>query len=309
MAYNIKKLTEHDNTFNRLIEIEYSILDIYDILVETSEKEEEYQKNLEYLKIAVEAEEKLMEKLDWKNLEPHNFNRLEYLIVNKEYDDEITNGITLRLEKYYAQLNYINPFLSNEKDFIEQINENYITIELQAELDYIENLIIEIEKEIKKEPTKTGKKLLIQAKNNVIFNNKIFEKYLFHPTELEKKPTVRKETCLIFNHKKECVDEVYRNYSKNIIDGSLDTLTKYTDKKLSHSKEEQIGQKLNLLTLEIGLSLLDEETKNTVTFNFIKITTPNTTLGQWLEQSPKNFNAIKEVFHINSEKAKEKRKE
>lgn len=96
---------EQDKKIYDLLNIEKSIYNIYNNLVkyEIKNNDKKYQENIEFLKIAIEIEEKIYNSLNINRDDSNKIlNRIYYL--NTQQDNDISNYIVGRIESIFVKI-------------------------------------------------------------------------------------------------------------------------------------------------------------------------------------------------------------
>lgn len=243
---NLKQI---DNYLERLYGITNTIRDLYLDLTKSKDKE----KTLEYLALAIEVENKIYKEIGQKLLSSNQFiRRAQYKIRHTDYKDDAKNDIVNRIINYITQLEYINPFTSQEPYYDDYQKENLAIIKNQAILDYAYLRIFYYDILLEETKSKRAQKIITKQRNKIIFTNKILDNFVNKPIELPK--TLGREKCEIFNHDKDEIEYIYSNAVADIINPVINILLNYTNTLLS---DPQVLTYFNmqLIDLKCGLDM------------------------------------------------------
>lgn len=202
-----------DEYIERLSSVTATIKSIYEKMKNCQTKEE-LDKQKEFLAIATEVEDKIYEEIDPKILEEQQFfNRISYLVKISELKDK--DDISNRIKAYSAIKNNLNPFPSQIPNPIDSTLENSKLISAQVTLDYCKALLININRELKKERDPEKRKKILDYKYDIYFANKILKKII--PTERNLLLDGRSR-CELFNQNEALTAEIYIDYVCTLID-------------------------------------------------------------------------------------------
>lgn len=280
------KITQEklDNYITRITEVTASIKKLYDDLNKVLGNEKKEQEIKEYLNLALLVEDKIYEEIGDDILqEDRFFRRLSYLIHRSDLKDK--NLVENRIVNYIVQKTYANPFLSRERYKSAYNEENITIIRAQATMDYIKAILLTLDEEIKKVPNKTTKKRLEKSKNYTIFANKFVAMIL----KSERKHEINgRNRCIIFNHDKSQVKNIYLNYASEIINYCFYTIL---------SKDDNIFEQIQLKS---SLKLLTQEEISLVAWQYHQAISSNKDFQVLANNNPNNeiiINIIREFLN------------
>lgn len=259
---------EQDKKIYDLLTIEKSIYNIYNNLVkyEIKNNDKKYQENIEFLKIAIEIEEKIYNSLNINRDDSNKIlNRIYYL--NTQQDNDISNYIVGRIESIFCENFYSDPFLSNDPIYENQLKENSECIICEFGNDFTSHLLNNIEERIKVEQKKEIREELIILKYDTLYLNKSLENILLG---YRKKGIYSRERCLLFNQNEKLVNMIYRSYLQDNLNTSINIALNITDKQLEDSNENNFNQMYQILIIKSSMELLTEEEKGNVYYSFYK---------------------------------------
>ncbi len=203
---------KYDSFIERLSGILNSIKSIYDQLNSNYNNLEETRKIQEYLDLAIEVEDNILNEIGEDTLFDEKFiNRFTYLVQRS--DLKYRNEVIERFQNYIYQKGYLNPFLSREKDPNEARMENYVTIKNQASIDYFKDILINIDNALI-HANENEKKKLITTKNNVLYNYKIIANLIKNNKNHK---IDGRNRCIVFNQDEKLVADTYKEYAYSII--------------------------------------------------------------------------------------------
>lgn len=267
-----------------LLEVTEQIIKIYEklIIYELINNQEEYQKNISYLKLCIDLEKDIYKKLKI-TLENSEYIMDTILIQNKLRKNLEENLKELVVSRIQEQISFqIDPTMINPYQSVEKSEEENVSIIInQYFLDVDINTYLLLEEKIKTEPNLNIKEEYIREKYTIIVSLKILEQAILISKNIESIQN-RKEKCLIFGHNKELVDKTYlmatieyfQNTILNLIENNqyLETDQNITNlyiiALLSLHNEEEIQtiyqEILEFLETNIDKNKLNEETNNKI---------------------------------------------
>lgn len=249
------KTKDIDPKIEKLYNATICINNIYKNLKEAKNKNE-FTKYLDYLKMINEIENNAYKDIGKITLKDEQFlRRLEYLIYKKDIPNDQKTEIINRIEIYYANNFFLNPFLSDANLFEERLNENILAIKSQFTFDYLLRELINFDIEIEKTEDEDIKKILLTQKLNLLFQYKLFEKYLFQDIK-ELTPT-GKNRCIVFNQDELTVNNIYYETASESAYASINNIFSFDNESLN-SKEKIAYLKLQFITLKSSLDLYEE---------------------------------------------------
>ncbi|MCI8460542.1 MAG: hypothetical protein HFE81_04025 [Bacilli bacterium] len=273
-----------DSYIERLSGISNSIKTIYNDLSANFDNENEVEKLQEYLTLAIELEDKILNEIGKELLENERFiNRLNYLINRSELNHK--NDVITRINNYIIERGYLNPFLSTEGNPEEKTLENYVTIKNQAALDYFKSIIMYIDSELEN-PKQELKRKLTTAKNNLLYNHKMVSIIMKDERYHQVDGRIR---CIVFNQNEKLVTDTYKEYAYSIINYCLYSIL---------NKDENI---LEQIELKSALSLLDKGEIFEVARSYNKATNEDQVFKSLSENNP-NHNIIINIIKSFMEK-------
>jgi len=257
-----------EKTLKKLIEITTKIEKIYKILsdAEFNNNISLYNEYSNYLKLLNEVEDNIYNKL---NITTTNADKIISQLLNYTTPDE---NIFSRIASHIDNILYINPFISTETDPYIAKDENMYIITIQFFNDYIIKLLKNIKIEITNTKDTNIKYELIKLKNNLLYRNKIYEYMLSENIKLE---SDGRNKCIIFNHNKQQINNVYINSLNEELNKSLVNLVQITNETLKKSKTERVTQTIELIYLKSAIELLTDEERKQFDISFSKFKNNN----------------------------------
>ena len=217
---------EIDDNLKQLSKVEKSLYHLYQKLESTDNK----NPYLEYLKVAVEVEDKIL-------------NSIPFTQEN--------SGIEERINNYLERKFFSKPFKSEYEDV------NNLLISNSARCDYIVNSLFLLGEEIQKCENVATRKIFETPFYELCFENKIYEHALIKPF---KGPAFHNQKrCMAFGHEKKKVDNIYQELSHRLISLSQEHLFQYPDIILEGNSEAKTAQRVSLISLKSAAYLLPSE--------------------------------------------------
>lgn len=201
-----------------LINVSYGILKIYDNLTDHYNNQEEYNKYLEYLKLALKMENEIYTEIGEETLKTPEFSYefthyLNSLIENSDKKKSIpfedTEEIKYRFNNYLSCLAYRYPFTSIDNNPIYKVQINYNTIEQHYFLEYDLLFLTYLNKYIEDSSIEDARQFLYYQKHQLLYRTKFFDNYAFIPKK-ELQPSA-KDRLLLFKHNPLLVEKVFNN--------------------------------------------------------------------------------------------------
>lgn len=234
---------EIDDNLKQLSKVEKSLYHLYQKLESTDNK----NPYLEYLKVAVEVEDKILNSIPFTQENSKQLSRelLEFI------GEEETSGIEERINNYLERKFFSKPFKSEYEDV------NNLLISNSARCDYIVNSLFLLGEEIQKCENVATRKIFETPFYELCFENKIYEHALINPF---KEPAFHNQKrCMAFGHEKKKVDNIYQELSHRLISLSLEHLFQYPDIILEGNSEAKTAQRVSLISLKSAAYLLPSE--------------------------------------------------
>ncbi len=290
--------TEQVNYIDRILDITNSILIIYNELINAKKENtsEKYFEYLEYLKLGVEVENKIYEKLNLKKEEEIEvfLNIFYFRIQHKNYNENVIRKLTKRIENYFIYQTYINPTPSEKKVTQEKIDDNVNKILNQANKDYTISLLNQLEKRIQTEKNKSIYNKLIYSKYDIIFSNKYIEEKLINKKDLKEK--TGKEILIKHHQDINLINQIYDSFIFDTLNANLNILLNITNSSLTETKNKY-NQILHLLIQKSCLKMAStssiEAFSKRLYNEFL-----NTVIGQKYQIiSSNSIDKIKEIFN------------
>lgn len=247
-----------EKNLDSLINVEVGVYKAYTQL-ENAKNKEEYQKKLEYVKLATSIEneyfEKILEKITHT---PQGLEKIKERIIKKEIDENTKYHILDRITEYVIANLYQNPFLSNLSNPKEQALENEAIIYYNCIFDVEKSTLFYLEKRIEeKKPTKE-KRERIADRVYYIYSHKILEKYL--KDKIPKEDLTSRERCITFGHNPKLVNKIY---SENLVERINQQIFLIQKNNISELETE-----LELLSLKVYLNLLTTQERSQIARSF-----------------------------------------
>ena len=256
------KKEERDKILNNIITISIVLNDKYITLAtaKTDENEEIVEQTLNHIKMAREYEEKLYNSLDLKNVP---YERFCYLLRKRNLNQIDYDDIDSRFFNYISSLTITNPFLSQEEDIVDRIQENKAAITRQVKRDFTLTFLFLISQAIKQESDINNKYNLWMEYYFTIFKEKSAECFLDTFPKTPKKSG--RNRCILFNQEKKLVNEIYQETLREYIEEDLERIKEdYNDQVLAQNPEETINKHLALLAITASKMLLLEVERKTI---------------------------------------------
>lgn len=252
---------KQDKMLGDLITMILRVKDVYNLISKSAaaSNKEELEKNVDYLKIVTELEDKLAKKAKLYELEESDqpLRRLYYLLRKKDLSEEEYFFVDQRLSFNVINEAYGIPFLSMEDNYDAMQEDNWNTITSQASKEMFSNILFYLGKEIESETGIRARKKLIAAYYNVIAQHKYLECYLLKaPQKLQ---TSGRERCIIFNQDKYIVDSAYFKFATENIACAINATLNLAEDKIKRSPKSKAAKKTNNAIIKSALELLTEE--------------------------------------------------
>lgn len=285
-----------------LIQITSTIEKVYSDLAkyEYQENNEKYQESLENLKVCLELEENIYQKIkpSSKNFDKdlQQLKRLFYL-----QSLEVNSRSEERIFRYLTILPYLNPFLSMKETLAREYQENTNIITSQYSIDFCYQLIHLLEEQIQNTQNKILKRRLLQTKYDNIFVNKIIEPNLFQPKDLSS----RRKTCILFSQDQDLVNGIYESECREVFELSLNTILNIDTMKFTSIIDKVEEELLNYIDIEVALSIISEESFNNFyeDYDFLYLMEPTLKNKKEIKNIDNIFKKIKSI-HKNQKKSK-----
>lgn len=203
---------EENQAIEQLLDISHVIIATYYQLMscEIDNNQQEYQKNIEHLNLALDLEDKIYSRFLF-NIEDNKriINKIEYLLQNRSYEEFEKDVIMDRIDDYNFRYPYRNPFLSMEesKEIKKLENDNTILTQYYRDYNILSNYLLM--QEIKELSPSEVKEFLIRCKYEKIMSSKLEEKILLKEDLSAYPSPMGKERCLLFNQNSNQIAEKY----------------------------------------------------------------------------------------------------
>lgn len=256
-----------DDFLKSIINLSTNISVLYQNLTNAKIKNQpkDILKELEYIKLASEVEEKEYKKINLEeNLDPKLYNRFSYLLRHSDVKEELHWLIIKRFQNHINEQLILNPFLSTSPYISEQQEENEAAITYQAIRDYSISSLYFLNQAIEKEENETVKQELIDYYHEFIFEQKSLSKYLLEAPE--KVEITGRNRCLIFNQDPKMVDDCYKRVIKDELNNTVQTVIQYTDNFIKYNPNQIAGQKAYLSLIKAAIVIATPEEKNALRF-------------------------------------------
>lgn len=256
-----------DDFLKSIINLSTNISVLYQNLTNAKIKNQpkDILKELEYIKLASEVEEKEYKKINLEeNLDPKLYNRFSYLLRHSDVKEELHWLIIKRFQNHINEQLILNPFLSTSPYISEQQEENEAAITYQAIRDYSISSLYFLNQAIEKEENETVKQELIDYYHEFIFEQKSLSKYLLEAPE--KVEITGRNRCLIFNQDPKMVDDCYKRVIKDALNNTVQTVIQYTDNFIKYNPDQIAGQKAYLSLIKAAIVIATPEEKNALRF-------------------------------------------
>lgn len=237
----------NNNDVKKLISITFCIYNVY-----MDDKLNDDTRN-EYLKLAVEEENKLYNQLE---ITKENLSSIleRYMVFLKvsDYDNETKEMLANRISNHLVFMVYRYPFKSVYNDYnakLEDIN----TITIQARKDYAKCLFKIIKNNIETTKSKRKRKKAIKRLNEIRFINKNIEFI-----DCDNMSIDGRNTCLLFGHSKKLVDSVYKNVCINDIDDCISNCLNFDNQTLE-KQNAKIELEFYINCMRANLYLLNKD--------------------------------------------------
>ncbi len=120
----------------RLINVTYGVYKVFDLLTQSFSDKNLYQKNLDYLKVALEIEDDLYNEIGEDLLTSMKFlNAINIAVEDSDIDDFILEEITTRILSYINSIINKYPFVEDRFYEEENVNSNILTIDTHIKFD------------------------------------------------------------------------------------------------------------------------------------------------------------------------------
>lgn len=256
-----------DDSLKSIINLSTNISVLYQDLTDAKikNKPNDILKELEYIKLASEVEEKEYKKMNLEeNLDPKLYNRFSYLLRHSNAPEELHWLIIKRFENHINELLILNPFLSTSPYTSEQQEENEASITYQAIRDYSISSLYFLNQAIETEENEIVKQELIDYYHEFIFEQKSLSKYLLKaPEEVE---TSGRDRCIAFNQNPQMVDSCYKKVVKDALSDSIQIVVQYTDSFIKYNPNHIAGQKAYLSLIKAAIAIANPEENNALRF-------------------------------------------
>lgn len=225
-----------------------------------NDDDNEYKKQLDYIALVEECEEKEYQKIDFENnLNERLYKRFLYLLKRSDTPQEIHNIIYQRFQNHINELLIRNPFLSISPFSIERKEENDASIIWQAMRDYSITALYFMNKDINIIKNKAVRQDLIDFYYEFIFKQKILNQYLkTPPQEIE---VTGRNRCLAFRQEEAQVNECYSGIIMESLNTSIPIILNYTDSFIINNPNKLAEQRLMLNLLKATITIATEEEK------------------------------------------------
>lgn len=248
------------NLVEDLIKITTTINNIYQNLNECEyyQQEEKYQETIELLKMALELENKIYNKLI-----PNKTNVLEKIKELKRIIHNLTidsnSNLTSRILLYLLEKEHLNPFLSMASTTQQREFENIGIILTQYNLDSLLATLNLLDKNILKLKKNSLKKMLLNQKYQILFMYKNLESFINLGDKIIINKCSGRTRCILFNQDKDLISTLYQDSVQNMIEDNIQViLNKEEIFKGTNLTNEQINY-YRVLNTEANLSLLTDE--------------------------------------------------
>lgn len=293
-------MRKNDIIINDLIKIENNILNIYDLLMldEYNKDITQYKKHTNYLNLAIELEDKLIDDLNL-TLQTNAliYDRITYLIEEKNYEPETKDFIIDRIGSIIQKNFFDNPLINdyrinsaveyykdldeitydndtyNTENYIEydnlynEISEdfNLSCVEFEYTNEIVEKYIKNINKKINNTTDDYEKQILINEKYDQIYLNKSMECIMLGK---QKENIYKRKRCKLYGQDKQFVNKTYLKCINEEIKPLFITIINITDDLLNKSKDHNIVLLLETMKLEIITEMLSEQEFNSLCSSF-----------------------------------------
>ena len=255
MKNSLQKRKEEQEQLSTWVTLSKNIYQIYMNLakIEMDDNKKEYQKNLEYLTLAREMENKIYHSL---KINLNNYTRIveeiTVLVKNTDLSSEEKFYVSERIIQYLLSPEFINPLLSSNKTSYLRENENVFAIDVQYTISYIKQMLSITNKYIQFSLSKDEKNILIKFKYQELFRNKIFDEYFRNNNLLEEKKDER-YVCKLFKQDEQLVHQRFVYHTAGELNECLSEILKPS---FSENLESTL---LSKVKLEILFSLLTDQ--------------------------------------------------
>lgn len=256
-----------DDSLKSIINLSTNISVLYQDLTDAKikNKPNDILKELEYIKLASEVEEKEYKKMNLEeNLDPKLYNRFSYLLRHSNTPEELHWLIIKRFENHINELLILNPFLSTSPYTSEQQEENEASITYQAIRDYSISSLYFLNQAIENEENEIVKQELIDYYHEFIFEQKSLSKYLLKAPE--KVETSGRDRCIAFNQNPQMIDSCYKKVVKDALSDSIQIVVQYTDDFIKYNPNHIAGQKAYLSLIKAAIAIASPEENNALRF-------------------------------------------
>lgn len=224
------------------------------------DNKEEYQRQLDYIALAEEYEEKEYKKINFdKELSEGLYKRFYCLLEHSDTPPEIYNQIYQRFQNHINEILIRNPFPSRSPLLIEKITEDNASIIWQAMRDYSISALYFMDKDIKLVKNEAVRQDLIDYYYEFIFKQKILNKYLKEPPkEIE---TSGRNRCLELKQDKNRVKECYVGTIMESLSIYIPSILRYTDEFIITHPNQLAEHRYFLNLLKASIAIATEEEK------------------------------------------------
>lgn len=258
-----------DEILESIIKYSTNISNLYQnaATAKIEENKEEYKKQLEYISLAEEYEEKEYKKIDFENdLSERLYRRFIYLLKHSDTAPEIHNLIYQRFQNHINELLIRNPFPSTNPIIFEKTQEDNAAITWQAIRDYSITTLYFMNKDINSIKNEAVRQDLIDFYYEFIFKQKILNQYLKEPPqEIE---ITGRNRCLIFRQNETQVNGCYNGIILETLNTSIPVLLSYTDNFIINNPDQLAEQSLYLNLLKAAIAIATDEEKKRICINY-----------------------------------------
>lgn len=240
--------------------------------------EEEYKKQLDYIALAEEYEEKEYQKIDFEsNLNERLYKSFSYLLRQSDTPPEIHSQINQRFQNHINELLIRNPFLSTNPIRSERKAEDNASIIWQAMRDYSITALYFMNKDIDIVKNEAVRQDLIDFYYEFIFKQKILNQYLkTPPQEIE---ITGRNRCLVFRQNEKQVNECYNGIIMETLNISIPVLLSYTDSFIINYPDKLAEHRMHLNLVKAAIAIATDEDKKGVRINYPKIAKENSKIS------------------------------
>ncbi len=274
------------NILNDIVDVTIALHKIFTNLGNSFEEDEiTYKKNLDYLKMTLEYENKLYNQLEEYNdfsptITASIFERKKIpLSLYKNIKKRINFYLSLKEDKY--------PFFYTE--YTRDLNElkNLICIQKYCTEEFVFNKLYYYIEQLNNTTDKTERKILYKQYLNTLFTYKIYTNCIFQPiTTIH---TNGRNKLALFNHDPQNIENIYREFILQIINYSISSCQAI---EISHIKNKQAYFDNELVQLRSALSLLTADEQEDIYDGFVN----NENILDFIKTTPKAYSSIKDTI-------------